>query len=86
MDEHPFGAPGVPPPVTDLVISIAGARNGNAVLNWSPVGSETYTIYGGTEPFILGILLENVADTTWTDINTSGRPSPYFYYVTATSP
>ncbi len=67
------------PPVADLVILIEG---GNAVLLWSPVGATTHRIFGATEPFVLGTLLASTSDTTWTDINTSSRPSPYFYYVT----
>ncbi|MBU0508818.1 hypothetical protein KKH27_08295, partial [bacterium] len=66
-----------------LVILIQG---GNAVLMWPPNGAPSYNIYGETEPFISGSLLDTVSDTTWTDTNTSSRPSPYFYYVTAASP
>jgi predicted outer membrane repeat protein len=70
------------PLVASLVILISG---GNAVLQWPPVGTTyNYNIYGSAEPFILGDLLDTVSDTTWTDVNTSSRPSPYFYYVTAT--
>jgi immune inhibitor A len=82
MDENSFGIPQVPS-VTDLVISI---QSGNAVLNWSPLGAENYNIYGATNPIAAGILLDTVTDTTWTDFETSSRPTPYFYYVTSVFP
>lgn len=63
-----------------LVISIS---SGNAVLNWSGFGA-TYNIYGSDEPFVVGTFLDSSTDTTWTDSDTSNRPSPYLYYVTAT--
>lgn len=66
-------------PTPFLVISISG---GNAVLNWLPFGA-TYEIYGATAPFVTGSLLDTVTNTVWTDVNTSSRPSPYFYYVKA---
>jgi hypothetical protein len=68
---------------SQLVILI---QDENAVLNWPPTGAPSYNIYGATEPFISGILLATTSDTTWTDTNTSGRPSRYFYYVTAVAP
>jgi uncharacterized delta-60 repeat protein len=60
--------------------------NGNAVLSWLPTAAPFYNIYGATEPFISGSLLDTISDTTWTDTSTSGRPSRYFYYVTAVTP
>lgn len=63
----------------DLVISV---DSGIATLNWSGFGAN-FTIYGSQIPFAAGDSLDTVSDTTWTDINTSSRPSPYFYYVTA---
>jgi hypothetical protein len=75
MDEHWLAGP-----VRHLVIRIV---SGNAVLSW-PFFSYTVNIYGTTSPFTAGILLATVDETTtWTDVNTSSRPSPYFYYVTA---
>jgi hypothetical protein len=75
MDEHWLAGP-----VRHLVIRIVG---GNAVLNW-PFFSYTVNIYGTTSLFTAGTLLETVDETTtWTDVNTSSRPSRYFYYVTA---
>jgi hypothetical protein len=75
MDEHWLAGP-----VRHVVIGIV---NGNAVLNW-PFFSYTVNIYGTTSPFTAGTLLETVEETTtWTDMNTSSRPSPYFYYVKA---
>jgi uncharacterized delta-60 repeat protein len=68
---------------SQLVILI---QDESAVLNWPPTGAPSYNIYGATEPFISGSLLDTISDTTWTDTNTSGRPSRYFYYVTAVSP
>lgn len=67
-------------PVGHLVLSISG---GNAVLDW-PAFGRTYNIYGAAAPFVSGTLLDTVTDTTWTDVSTSSRPSPYFYYVRAT--
>jgi len=66
--------------IRDLVISV---ESGNAVLRWSDVAS-SYKIYGATTLFAPGTLLSTTSDTTWTDAATSSRPSPYFYYVTAT--
>ncbi len=65
--------------VDSLVISIS---YGYAVLNWTSTGS-SFNIYGGTEPFTVGTLLDTRPTTTWTDYNTATRPSPYFYFVTA---
>jgi hypothetical protein len=81
MDENPLGVPGgALPPVSDLVISI---QSGNAVLRWSSTGASSYNIYGATTPYTPGTqLATGVTGTTWTDINTPSRPSPYFYYVT----
>jgi hypothetical protein len=62
-----------------LVISMS---SNNAVLNWPAFGT-TYHVYGTTEPLLQGDLLDTTTDTTWTDMSTSSRPSPYFYYVTA---
>ncbi|MFH1009691.1 MAG: hypothetical protein V1784_00475 [bacterium] len=67
-----------------LVISTIA---GNVVLDWLPQGgASSYNIYGATLPFVAGVLLDVTSNTTWTDINTSSRPSPYFYYVTAVAP
>ena len=63
-----------------LVISI---NAGNAVLNWSGFGTN-FIIHGSPVPFAPGDSLGTVSDTTWTDVNASTRPSPYFYSVTAT--
>ncbi|MFH1011816.1 MAG: right-handed parallel beta-helix repeat-containing protein [bacterium] len=85
-DEHPFGVPLEPVvPVSDLVIRPDFPGSGNMVLYWSPVtGAIYYSIYGATAPFIPGTqLATGVIGTTWTDLNTSSRPSRYFYYVTA---
>jgi len=68
-------------PVRNLVITMV---SGNVVLYW-PSFASSYNIYGATTPFTPGTqLATGVTSTTWTDINTSSRPSPYFYYVTAT--
>ena len=61
-----------------LVITTSG---GNVVLDWLPTGAASYNIYGATLPFVTGVLLDVTSNTIWTDINTSSRPSPYFYYV-----
>jgi len=61
-----------------LVIMTSG---GNVVLRWLPTGAASYNIYGATLPFVEGVLLDVTSNTTWTDGNTSSRPSPYFYYV-----
>ncbi len=66
-------------PIDDLVISV---ESGDAVLNWTS-SAPNFNIYGGTDPFGAGTLLDTETTTTWTDVNTSTRPSPYFYYVTA---
>jgi len=87
MDENPLGVPGgTIAPVTDLVIRPDFPGTGNMILYWSPVtGASSYNVYGATSPYVSGTLLATgIAGTTWTDINTSSRPSPYFYYVTAT--
>jgi uncharacterized delta-60 repeat protein len=73
-----------PESLLGLVISLSG---GNAVLDWWPTGASSYNIYGATTPYATGTqLATGVTGATWTDINTSSRPSPYFYYVTAVSP
>jgi parallel beta-helix repeat protein len=73
MDEHWLSNP-----VGRLVITMV---NGNAVLYW-PSFASSYNIYGATTPYTAGTQLTGgVIGTTWTDINTSSRPSPYFYYV-----
>jgi len=66
-----------------LVIAL---QAGNAVLSWPPTAALSYNIYGATLPFVTGVLLDVTSNTVWTDINTSVRPSPYFYYVTAVAP
>lgn len=66
------------PSVDNLVISV---ESGNVVLNWRSFASN-FNIYGSTDPFSAGTLLDTETTTTWTDVNTSSRPSPYFYYVT----
>jgi len=74
MDEHWLGGP-----VGRLVITMV---SGNAVLYW-PSFANSYNIYGATAPYTAGTqLATGIVGTTWTDINTSSRPSPYFYYVT----
>jgi hypothetical protein len=74
-DEHSSGSP-----VLLLAISISG---GNAVLHWTPYKEGPYYIYGAALPSAAGELLDTVTDAaTWTDGETSTRPSPYFYYVT----
>jgi hypothetical protein len=74
MDEHFLAGP-----VRNLVITMV---SGNAVLYW-PYFASSYNIYGATTPYTTGTqLATGVIGTTWTDINTSSRPSPYFYYVT----
>ncbi len=74
------------PPPDSLVISLILDPYTVVVLNWTPVeGATGYPIYGDTIPYSTGDLLEVVyGDTTWTDLDTQTRPSPYFYYVTAT--
>jgi hypothetical protein len=70
-------------PVRHLVVSI---NSGNAVLNWPPFAT-TCSIYGSADIGSQGDSLDTVTGvTTWTDVNTASRPSPYFYYVTAESP
>lgn len=60
--------------------------DGNAVLMWpQKEGWTSYMIYGSLEPFTVGVWLATVMGTTWTDEQTSIRPSPYFYYVTTGS-
>jgi len=66
-----------------LVIAISG---GNVVLDWLPTGAASYNIYGATLPFVGGVLLDVTGNMAWTDGNTSGRPSPYFYYVMPVTP
>jgi parallel beta-helix repeat protein len=67
-------------PVRHLVIMI---ENGNAVLSW-PHFAYWYRIYGAETPTSQGTYLDYTeGDTIWTDINTSTRHSPYFYYVRA---
>jgi len=65
--------------IDDLVISV---ESGNAVLYWTSSASN-FNIYGSTNPFGAGTLLDTETTTTWIDYNTAARPSPYFYYVTA---
>jgi predicted outer membrane repeat protein len=75
IDEHWLGCP-----VGRLVITMA---SGNAVLYW-PYFAYTVNIYGATAPYTAGTLITTVYGvTTWTDFQTSSRPSPYFYYVKA---
>ncbi|MBU1706505.1 lamin tail domain-containing protein [bacterium] len=73
----------VPPPVVTVVAVVDGE---DVVLSWFPVATATgFNVYGDTIPFSTGDLLDTVIDTTWTDYEAvSSRPSPYFYYVTAT--
>jgi len=74
VDEHWLGCP-----VGRLVITMV---SGNAVLYW-PYFAYTVKIYGATAPYTSGTLITTVYGvTTWTDFQTSSRPSPYFYYVT----
>ncbi len=75
-DEHWLAGPAF-----HIVIWI---KSGNAILKWwSPEPLDICYIYGATAPFIAGELLDTVSGTTtWTDVNTLSRPSPYFYYVT----
>ena len=72
-----------PPPATTVVIATDGE---NVVLNWYPVAAAiAFTVYGDNIPFSEGDSLVTVTNTTWTDFGAvSTRPSPYFYYVTAT--
>jgi len=74
----------VPEPPYELTIQPGSPDS--VILRWPPTGAPSYKVYGATEPFILGSLLDTVSDTTWTDANTANRPSPYFYYVTAVAP
>jgi len=74
MDEHFLAGP-----VRNLVITMV---SGNAILYW-PSFANSYNVYGATTPYTAGTqLATGLIGTTWTDINTSSRPSPYFYYVT----
>jgi parallel beta-helix repeat protein len=83
-DENPLGTPDMSP-VTNLVIRPDFPGTGNMILYWSPAtGASYYNVYGAQAPYVVGTLLATgVVGTTWTDINTSSRPSLYFYYVTA---
>ncbi|MFH1011815.1 MAG: right-handed parallel beta-helix repeat-containing protein [bacterium] len=75
IDEHWLGCP-----VGRLAITMA---SGNAVLYW-PYFAYTVKIYGATAPYTTGTLLATVNGvTSWTDLSTPSRPSPYFYYVKA---
>jgi hypothetical protein len=74
MDEHWLAGP-----VRHLVITMV---DGYAVLRW-PWFAWSYSIYGTVTPFTEGTLLDWTEDTVWADEETSSRPSPYFYYVTA---
>jgi hypothetical protein len=85
-DENPLGVPLEPvAPVSDLVIRPEFPGSGNTILYWSPVtGASYYNVYGAQAPYVAGTLLATgVVGTSWTDINTSSRPSLYLYYVTA---
>ena len=73
--------------VTAVMAVVVSTDGNNAVLRWPPiVTASSYSIYGDTVSFSTGDLLEVVVDTTWTDYDAASiRPSPYFYYVTATT-